>query len=328
LGADALNICLAVGPQNANAIRHVCLRDNMEYLEHRLDQYVGDEIESDHVNVYALEWMAVNTDWRKHCTEQNRKDFAIVQYKEGDDDEEGEESDGDEDSTDYRRRIHALVLFNNPLVAIEFGLVGPLKHLVEEVGIDINSHQWNAYTEIDREHLLSFALLEKNSSGLRYLLSREDLNVNGAAAAFRDGTTFRNGNTAKSIIHYAFDEGMVSLASFEAITSHSSYDVNFQMVYDGELVNPLHYACHSIGANLNNELTTDLDKKEEKFMVLLNKVKAHAPMRPLHVLRPAIAVAELHRNENPRMRRIYWAMMDEFMSWMMTPNSNFYDDES
>jgi len=328
LGVDALNICLAIGPKNANAIRHVCLRNNMEYLAHRLDQYLDEDIESDQVNVYALEWMAVNTDWRKHCTEKNRKDFAIVLYEKSDikesDDGEEDDNDGDEDSTDsgWRYKIDALAFFNNPLVAIEFGLVEPLKHLVEEVGIDINSHEWNTYLDAEKANLLVFAARQKILSGFQYLLSREDLNVNGKAATLRDGSS------AKNIILYAFEDEMLSLASFEAMASHSSFDVNSPLVRGDQLIFPLQYACESIRQNLDGGSEGDLDKKEEKLMALLNKFKAHPFHRTPHFRYPAIAVARLYCDEDPRMDRIHQAMMevlsiDEQDVWIMTPYENF-----
>ena len=325
-GSDALNICLAVGPNDANVIRHSCLRNNMQYLEHRLDQYALDEeITSDQVTVYVEEWMAVNTDWRKHCTEENRKECAIVQLKKSETEEsdrDGDEENTDEGDDDIIFNVDAPVLFNNPLVAIEFGLVDPLKHLVEEVGIDINRHEWNTYTRMDKLHLLTLASWQKNSSCFRYLLSREELNVNGKVATFADGSLAHN------IIYYAFEDELVSLASFEAIASHSSFDANCpREMEDSELIFPLQYALNSISKN-RNETDDDLDKKEEKIMSLLNKFKAHPFSRTSDFRAPAIAVADQNREEDPRMDRIYWAMMevlsiDEQHVWMMTPIDEF-----
>ena len=77
-GTDAMNICLAVGPTDSAIIRHTCLRNNMKYMAHRLEQYVDEEVGNDQVTTYALAWMAVNTDWRKLCTADNRKRYANV----------------------------------------------------------------------------------------------------------------------------------------------------------------------------------------------------------------------------------------------------------
>ena len=64
-GADAMNICLAVGPKDSAIVRYTCLRNNMKYLEGRLEQYVNEEVDAEQVATYAHAWMVVNTDWRK-----------------------------------------------------------------------------------------------------------------------------------------------------------------------------------------------------------------------------------------------------------------------
>lgn len=327
-GSDVLNICKAVGPNDASAIRHTCLRNNMRYLEHRIEQYVDEEITGNQINPYVEAWMAVNTDWRKHCTDENRKEYAIVQWKNNkneESDDEEEEEDEDEDSTDdgIRFNTDSVAIFNNPLVAIEFGLIDPLKHLVEEVGIDINSHAWNTYSEMDKFNLLTFAAQQTSLACFQYLLTREDLNVNGEVATLADGESHH-------IMNYAFEDGMVSLASFEAMASHSSFEVNLPLEIGGDIIFLLQCACSSIADNLN-ETGDYIDKKEEKIMSLLNKFKSHPIASTSDFGVPAIAVADRYRNKDPRMDRIYWAMMkvlsiDEQHEWMMTPIDQFFQE--
>ena len=306
-GSDVLNICLAVGPKDANAIRRTCLRNNMRYLKYRIEQYVDEEITSDQITAYAKAWMSVNADWRKHCTDENRKEYAIVQWEKSENEEsdnEEEEEEEDEDSFDdgIRFKTDGAAIFNNPLVAIEFGLVDPLKHLVEEVGIDINCHAWNTYSEMDKSNLLTFAAQETSLACFQYLLTREDLNVDGKS------TTYDDGAAANHIMNFAFEDELVSLDSFEAMASHSSFDVNNPLkTGSGDMIFLLQYACSSIAHNLN-ETDVDLDKREEKFMSLLNKFKAHPSARTLDCGRPAIDIAYKYRNKDPRMDRIYWAM--------------------
>ena len=309
---DALTICLAVGPKDANAIRHFCLHNNMDYLEDRLERYDDEELTEDQVATCVKAWMDVNTDWKKHVTDENIKKYEIVQRK----------SSAEDD--DVMLDIDALAIFNNPLVAIEFDLLEPLRHLVEEVGIDINSNvTWNSYTEIDKWHPLAIAMMQKNLSCFQYLLTRENLDVNGKVETVE-------GETMAQIMQYAFCSDEVSLASYEAMASHSSFDANRPVIAHVEGVDtpvlPLQHAINSITENNDD---SDLDKMEEKLMSLLNKFKAHPLSTTPDFPYPAILFADIHRRRQgdittrSRISRIYWAMMealteDEQETWRRT----------
>jgi len=321
---DALNICLAVGPKDANAIRHFCLRNNLDYLEDRLIRYDDGQLTEDQVGTCVKAWMAVNADWKKHVTDEHIKKYKIVQWwKKSEDDAESDDDDdeGDDSAGDDIIMIETdgLVIFNNPLVAIQFDLVDPLRHLVEEFGIDINAYEWNNYNALERYHLLGEAMFGEDLSCLRYLLTRENLDINVKVAP---------GETMSQIMHYAFDNDSVSLASFEVMASHSSFDANRPVEWGDDQIFPLQYAIDSI---IDNDDDSDLDKMEEKLISLLNKFKAHPFYRTPDFRYPAIAQANVRKDKDPRMDRIYWAMMealtiDEQWDWMRTPIDAFNHD--
>jgi hypothetical protein len=218
-------------------------------------------------------------------------------------------------------KIDALAIFNNPLVAIEFDLVDPLRHLVEEFGIDINGYEWNNYNAIERYHLLGEAMFGEDLSCLRYLLTKEKLDVNVEIAAVK-------GKPMSRIMHFAFDNSEVSLAAYEAMASHSSFDANRPVEWGEHPVFPLQYAMTSI---IESNDDSKRDKKEKKLMSLLNKFKAHPFYRTPDFRYPAIKLAELHKDDNPWIARIYLAMMealtiDEQWVWEMTPIGAFNND--
>ena len=238
-------------------------------------------------------------------TDEHIKKYKIVQRN---------KSEHEDD--DVMLDIDALAIFNNPLVAIEFDLVDPLKHLVEEVGIDINGYEWNSYSEIEKWHPLAIAMMQKNLSCFQYLLTRENLDVNGKVST-EEGAL---------IMQYAFHKDEVSLATYEAMASHSSFDANRPMLAVVEGVDtpvfPLQHAITSITYN-DNDNDSDLDKQEAKLMSLLNKFKAHPLSRTPNFRYPAILFANIHRREDIRVERIYWAMMgalteDEQAIWRRT----------
>ena len=315
---DALNVCLAVGPKDANSIRHFCLRNNMDYLDGRLEQYVfHNKVTNVQVSNYVKAWMAVNTDWKKHVTDERIKKYKIVQrIKSEHDTESDDDEDGWRAADDGIFNSNAVAIFNNPLVAIEFDLVEPLSHLVEEVGIDINGgYEWNNYTDVERCHPLAIACQGTLLSCFRYLLGLENIDVDS-------GEAMVVGESAEPIMHFAFDNDDVSLASFEAMASHHSFDANCPSVWGRIGTLPLQYACNSIS---ENQQETDLDKKEEKLMSLLNKFKAHPLYTcPDGLRNPALGLAWFDKDDDPRMDRIFLAMMetlteDEQEIWRRTP---------
>jgi len=259
-GTDAMNVCLAVGPKDSAIIRYTCLRNNMKYLKVRLKQYIDKEVGIDHVATYALAWMAVNTDWRKLCTADNRRKFAIVSFKRDDEDEE------------YTYIFNTLALFNNPMLAIEFDLVDVLKHLVEEVGIDINAYEWNSYTYEGpkRIHLLASAFYRENC--FQYLIKRGDLDV--FSYFFHPG---HGDGSREDLFQVALRFEDIKHSVFQAIVCHGNFDPNTPRrqeddgPFPGLLLRPLQFALACIDEGHFDE---DIDEMEEKFKILLTETGA------------------------------------------------------
>jgi len=260
-GTDAMNICLAVGPTDSAIIRHTCLRNNMKYMAHRLEQYVDEEVGNDQVTTYALAWMAVNTDWRKLCTADNRKRYANVLIE--------------RENKFVAFQFSTLTIFNNPLVAVEFSLVDVLKHLVEEVGIDVNRHKWNSYGDSERMHLLTVAARHENLSSFEYLIKRNDIDI--FSSIMRRGA--RRESASLNLFQFAFNRLDVELSTFQAMVCHASFDPNKSRrqkgfgPLSGLRLRPLQYALVSIGDLEDLDLSDDheLDQMVEKVKILLSK---------------------------------------------------------
>ena len=186
-GDDLMNICKAVGPKESAVIRYTSLRNNMGFLRYTL-KHLTDNVDLDSAwvkttrNVAA--WMKVNTDWRKHCTLERTEDEELATCTvQG----ENNENDDGQRVVPVVLSTNPLIPFNNPAVAMEIGATIILKHLVEEVGIDVNAPAWCGYNTASmgrytsKTHLLAVALTYAYSVGgissLDYLLSREETNV-------------------------------------------------------------------------------------------------------------------------------------------------------
>ena len=261
-GTDAMNVCLAVGPKDSAIIRYTCLRNNMKYLEYRLEQYVDDEVDAEQGTTYALAWMAINTDWRKLCTAENRGKFAIVRRRWNE---------------DVIFQFSTLAIFNNPVVAAEFDLVDVLKHFVEEVGIDVNAYEWNSYATLERVHLLASAFHHDNC--FQYLIKRDEIDV----------FSFFFQSARVDLFQVAFNCGDVKRSTFQATVCHASFDPNTprrqkdEGPFRGQLFRPLQYAVACIAENYLDE---DLDEMVEKFKILLTKTDADPSLRTDDCLSP------------------------------------------
>ena len=163
LGRDLLNLCVVAGPKDCALIRYAYLRNNIGYLKESFARFIEateNTIGGDRVCVrdrYKA-WMAVNTDWRKHVTDENiEKSKKMVT---------GEEGKG---GTVNRE----LTPFNNSVIAVELGLMEPLKYLVEEMGIDVNSYQLSSRPNTDNLfHILTACIWSNDCATLKYLLAR------------------------------------------------------------------------------------------------------------------------------------------------------------
>ena len=224
-GGDVMNICKAVGRKESAVVRCTCLRNNFGYLEHCLKQHAARNLGSHHMHAKVTCWMEINTGWRKLCTKERTEDdeLSTARY----DNEEGE----------LVYRTDPLIIFNNPAVAVEFGLVNVLKHLVEEVGIDINACKWSGCYFREKFHLLylSYYLSLRcyvSKAIFEYLVSREDVNANAQ---------IDEGEDVKLVWHGLLHHGS-NLASFEAVVRHRSFDPNRGCDIGGLTTLPLHQA--------------------------------------------------------------------------------------
>lgn len=207
-GSDLMNICLAVGPEGTDPIRHTCLRNNMGYLEHCLEMYADHSLSTGRTKSNIACWMEVNKDWRRLCTAERAADdkLSTPVYE----DEEGR----------HIYRADPLTIFNNPAVAIGFGRLDVLRHLVEEVGIDVNACRWSEYRgDREKRHLLYISYMRISSkrcvskSIFEYVLSRKDIDVCAPAV--------RGGEEDNMVWHNSFYHPDPSLLeSFEAIVQH------------------------------------------------------------------------------------------------------------
>ena len=219
LGRDLLNLCVVAGPEDCALIRQAYLRDNFDYLEESLRSYIGNEIgmpdrESETCRDRYRAWMAVNTDWRKHVTEENVKKLKMAAIGTGD---EGK----------ARVNKNPFVPLCNPAVAIELRLEEVLVYLVEEKGIDVNSYRWTNYqcTLEDHHapyHLLYICMICKNFEAFRYLLGRKDIDIhsNFVATNNDDGGDWRIVEGALYLDCCAdFLQELLAHPSFDIVTS-------------------------------------------------------------------------------------------------------------
>ena len=178
LGRDLLNLCVAVGPKDCSVIQRAYLRNNLHYLEESLRNFVEDDEgfsfwdygwEHERCGDRYLAWMEVNTDWRRLITAERIDSLATAHER----DNEGI----------FTAIVNHLLPFNNPAVAIELGLMDPMRHLVEEMGIDVNSYKWIAFKydpyKISRQprNLLAQCADSDNFSAFQYLLGRDAIDV-------------------------------------------------------------------------------------------------------------------------------------------------------
>ena len=268
-GTDAINICLAVGPKDSAIVRYTCLRNNMKYLEGRLEQYVNEKLGMNQVTTYSLAWMAVNTDWRKLCTADNREKFAIVSIE--------------RENEAVTRQVNTLALFNNPSVAAEFDLVDVLKHLVEEVGIDINAYEWNSYEGPTRAHLLAASFGQDNC--FQYLIKQDDLDVSSTWIHPED-KVYTSLPVDLFQLGFRMLDGATKRSFFQAIVCHASFDPNKPRrqedtgplggPFRGLLLRPLQYALACIEDTRFGE---DPDEMVERIKILLAKTDVDPSLR-------------------------------------------------
>ena len=156
--------------------------------------------------------------------------------------------------------VSPAMFLNSPAVAIELGQVDILKHLVEEIGIDVNAHRWSGYTSLTKHHLLSFAA-EKDKACFDYLITRQAIDVCAVE---------EEGGPTKLWEMYFLDEPSEAAEIFDAMISHRSFDPNksFRLNDETQPVLPLHFACSSSIALCESEETDHLVTKTKRLLDL------------------------------------------------------------
>ena len=287
-GRDLMNICKAVGRKDCTVIRHACLRNNLNYLQRTLENYVKDWSTVDQRKVEILSWMEVNTDWRKHCTYERANVELISASSDGDGEAHVEavlggfqlrRVPGDQRSYDF----NPLVLFNNPTLVIEIGLVDILKHLVEVIGIDVNAYLWNGYLSSDKFHLLGIAM-RNDKSCFDYLISRDELDVCSlalsmdAARNLFGGADIADIESRSQLWQFAIADMKICVSSsFESFVQHHSFDPNMPMIVGSTSFPPLlqafsYFTAGEMGRYIFSEISAKelSDIKIAKFKALLD----------------------------------------------------------
>ena len=194
--------------------------------------------------------MEVNTDWRKLCSLErvNRDTLRVAKVME----------DGNVMVT-----TNPVILFNNPVVAIELGRADILQHLVEEFGIDINSYHWMGYRDWTKCHLLAVAGTYDKAC-FDYLMTVPNLDVN-SLTSMGSHTMLWQTYLLDEDDEYSTSVGD-SMELFKALIRHRSFDPSVSYVSDGDATLPLHYACMACVALCETEENDSLLLKT-KFLL-------------------------------------------------------------
>ena len=222
-----MNALLAVGPADATTCRLAYLKDERagcHYLTRTCrviakcgsvdDATTNKRKRKMFQNIRA--WMKVNPDWKGWCTSENMKEFAVVSKI----DEEG----------DKASRPHPLALFTNPAVAIECGLLEVLKHLVEEVGIDVNSMEWSSFSSFRLVNLLAVAMMEDQRGCFNYLLKLPQIDLTVAPMGQNEGEA----ENTSALVHFAVENDPVRPIYLKALLQHPDVDVNETYAFGDE----------------------------------------------------------------------------------------------
>ena len=142
-------------------------------------------------------WMSVNSDWKSNVKKCHMKSLKLATRR----------RKNDNSSVRLEHACHPFIAFNNPAVAIQFGLMDVLKYLVEEKGIDINARKWMAFTfnsdRLIKDSLLAYTMgrgdCSKQIEMYKYLLGRDDVDFVGDAK-YPKLSNFRNAIVSKDLL--------------------------------------------------------------------------------------------------------------------------------
>ena len=226
IGGDLMNLLVAFGPTECKTIRRNYLQNNDAYLVKSLGicrNAMAPAIRLSHpnssnvLNLYQLSakrfhkcrdnimaWMDVNANWRSRCTRANM--------------------------TKYRRPLQeANLIFNNPVVAIEIGLVEVLDHLINEMGADVCDTDCKGFVaDAASSHRgmdnfvfnpIMVALYRKDTEILQTLLSSNTIRTGTSSGANRLLNHW-------DILHYCFKENKIRKDVFKTLVASPKIDVN------------------------------------------------------------------------------------------------------
>ena len=166
--------------------------------------------------------------------------------------------------------IH-LAIFNNITLATSLGLLSVLKHLIEDMSMDINGYYaFRCGIKLPNEPILTSAIEFFDFVGpetLNYLLSVDKIDVSIPITQVGPEAT-------ASIARLTFDP-RYSRRCFEAILRHKSFDpsrVVHALSYDGNI---FHDFCSFFGGHIDDQ---DITKEERDISIA--KVKVIIEMGP------------------------------------------------
>lgn len=204
-----------------DSIRADYLRNNEAYITNSLRRLadIPDLVGSGSVELYAKHrdafkkcgdkiktWIAVNADWRSRCEKYGAGEQIVGRWR-------GPSSfDIEEEGVD--------MVFNNPAVAVELGLLEVLKVHVEEFGTDISSQEWTGLlTNYPGDNyglsLMHLALVTDDQDLLEYVLDAPTFNFSIEIGRFE-------------WFYDVLKPGAISLESVEKLFAHEDVRVNFQ----------------------------------------------------------------------------------------------------
>ena len=246
---DVMNICLAVGPETSRTVRYYYLYKNKRFLANSVKSFCLRDISGERARSNHLEWMKINSHWRRIAVRDDLTDKLKLACK-----ERGS-------SQRALNTTHPLIAFNNPAVAIQIGLFDSLKHLVEDKGIDINSFEWTAYGFTKRMHLLSYAARFSRKKIFNYLLNRPGLNIRCMA---RETDTSPGGSLFNALLLMKSKERKLESTFLTIFMKHPEFRIDEQIVpspFDThQLLTPL-YSATTLCARI---LTDDRDTYDEE----------------------------------------------------------------
>ena len=145
-------------------------------------------------------WMEVNIGWRSRCTAEKLEKHKKWKTR------------------DLRNDLDTDLIFNNPAVAIELGLLDVLRHMVEEMSISLTKLLWTGFSNVRtgfcNVRTLTFLALERaKASILSYILSSDSF-------GWRDDTSLGN------LLFEATLLDSFEAECFEIFIAHPKVDAN------------------------------------------------------------------------------------------------------